>query len=278
MHFYAETLGLSDSAFSILRDLIHERTGNYYDEAKRDLLASKLSGLVLERGFTSFLEYYYLLRYDPAGEQEWPRLLDALSVPETFFWREPAALEALAQHLVPAWAAQHSGPLRIWSAGCATGEEPISIAIALREAGWLGRIPIQILATDASARALDVARRGIYRERSFRSMPPQFRERYFTPAEDGWQPMPEIAQHIQWSLVNLVAEEQVARCAPAPIIFCRNVFLYFSPQAIRATVERFSEHMPQPAYLFLGVAESILRLTTRFQLQEIGGAFVYVKQ
>lgn len=278
MAFYAETLGLSDSAFTLLRDLIHEHTGLFYDNGKNDMLTDKLSPLVVERGFSSFLDYYYLLKYDAGAGQEWKRVMDALSVQETFFWREMDQVRALVGVIVP----QHfSNPrtqtLRIWSAACATGEEPLSIAMALNEEGWFERASIEIYASDASAAAIEKARRGIYRERSFRNLPPHLREKYFSEEQGASRVTPSLHSRIKWANANLMDEADVAIFATAPIIFCRNVFIYFSDDTIRKTVRLFSERMPAPGYLFVAASESLLRLTTQLQFQEIGGAFVYVK-
>ena len=279
MHANADTLGLSDSAFALLRDLIQERTGLFYDNGKSDMLIDKLAPLVIERGFSSFLDYYYLLKYDAEAAEEWKRVADALSVQETFFWREMDQVRAVVEHLVPEYfAAARAQPLRIWSAACATGEEPLSIAMALAEAGWFERAPIEIYATDASRAAIAKARHGVYRERSFRNLPPPLRARYFRQEAGGWRVAPDLHAKVRWAMANLRAEAEVGLMASAPIIFCRNVFIYFSEQAIRQTVHWFSERMPTPGYLFVGASESLLRLTTDFQFQEIGGAFVYVKR
>jgi len=278
MAFYADTLGLSDSAFTLLRDLIHERTGLFYENGKSDLLTDKLSPLVVERGFSSFLDYYYLLKYDASAEQEWKRVMDALSVQETFFWREMDQVRALVEVIVPQYFSNRQAQgMRIWSAACATGEEPLSIAMALNEAGWLDRAAIEIYATDASAAAIEKARRGIYRERAFRSLPPGLREKYFSEAQGGSRVAPALHARVKYTTANLMDERDVATYATAPIIFCRNVFIYFSDDTIRKTVKMFAERMPEPGYLFIAAAESLLRLTTQFQFQEIGGAFVYVK-
>lgn len=278
MTFYADTLGLSDSAFTLLRDLIHERAGLFYDNGKSDLLTDKLSPLVVERGFNSFLDYYYLLKYDAGAEQEWKRVMDALSVPETFFWREMDQVRALVDVIVPQYfSSPGAQPLRIWSAACATGEEPLSIAMALNEEGWFDRAPIEIYASDASEAAIARARRGIYRERSFRSLPPKLREKYFSEAQGGWRIAPTLHAKVKWATANLMDERDVAAFATAPVIFCRNVFIYFSDETIRKTVRLFAERMPEPGYLFVAASESLLRLTTQVQFQEIGGAFVYVK-
>jgi chemotaxis protein methyltransferase CheR len=279
MQLYTDTLTLSPSTFTILRDLIHEQTGLFYEDSKRDLLANKLSPRAIERGFDSFLDYYYLLKYDPAAGAEWSHVMDALSVQETYFWREIDAVRALVQVLLPQWQATQAGaPLRIWSAACATGEEPLTIAIALAEAGWFERMPIEIHATDASPAAISVARRGTYRKRSFRTLPPALHEKYFFEVAGGWQIAPELHARVRWATANLNTPADVAPRARVPVIFCRNVFLYFSAEAIRRTVQMFGSEMEAPGYLFIGVSESLLRITDTFELREIGGAFVYVKR
>lgn len=288
MRFYTESLGLSQNAFLLLRDLIHDRLGLFYDEGKQDVLSDKLSPLVIARGFDSFLDYYYLLKYDEEAADEWRRVMDALSVQETYFWREVDQVRALAEVVAPRYFASHPiTPLRIWSAACATGEEPLTIAMALNEAGWLGRAPIEIYATDASPAAIAKARTGIYRERSFRALPARLRDRYFTvvhqPANPGfesaqWRAAPWLQASIRWDVVNLVAASDMERVPPAHVIFCRNVFIYFSDAAIHKTVRAFGQRLLPPGYLFIGASESLLRVAGDFDLQDIGGAFVYVKR
>jgi len=276
---YSDTLGLSESAFTILRDLIHERTGLFFNESNRDTLADKLALRVIDRGLDSFLDYYYLLKYEAPAEGEWQRVMDVLAVPETFFWREIDAVQALVRILLPDWA-KHSRdePIQIWSAACASGEEPLTIAIALNEAGWFERMPIAINASDASPAAIEKARRGVYGKRSFRAIPSALHAKYFTEVAGGWQVDPSIHARVTWATANIRAEAELAHYAAAPFIFCRNVFIYFSPDAMRRTVQLFWKHMPNPGYLFVGVSESLLRITDAFELQEVGDAFVYAKR
>jgi chemotaxis protein methyltransferase CheR len=275
---FSEAPSLSDSLFTLLRDMIHERTGLFYDQNSRDLLASKLSVRLLDLGFDSFLDYYYLLKYDATAEAEWSRLMDALTVRETFFWREIDHVRALVDTLVPRHVAQRPGvPLRIWSAACATGEEPLTIALALQEAGWFERIPIALSASDISPQAIEKARRGVYPERSFRNLPPGLRAKYFRETAGGRQIEPSLHARVTWSVANLMAPEEVGPLAAAQVIFCRNVFIYFSEAAIRKTLRLFFQRMPAPGYLVVGVSEPLLRLTTDFSLHEIGGAFIYTK-
>ncbi|MDB4909035.1 MAG: methyltransferase, CheR-type, SAM-binding domain, C-terminal [Gemmatimonadetes bacterium] len=269
---------LTDAAYTLLRDLILQRTGMVFDQGKRDLLADKLSELVASLGLTSFLDYYYLLRYDDAAEEHWARLMDRLSVPETYFWRQAEQFEALADIVAPAHFARKQGALRIWSAACCTGEEAISIAMALDRVGLLEGRGVQIRASDGSEAMVDRARAATYGERSFRQMPVGWRERYFDQAPDGrWRPLERIRDHIQYSVANLVRPEEVLPLAAADVIFCRNVFIYFSDDAIRSVVETFARAMPRGAHLFLGASESLTRLGVDFDLQEMGKGFVYVR-
>lgn len=277
--FGTKKLVLSEPEFNILRDLIHERLGSFYQNSKRELLEDKLSSLVTERGFDSFLDYYYLLKYDSVeAEGEWLQVMNALRVPETFFWREMDQIHALVNLLVPSYfASKPQEPLRIWSAACSSGEEPLTIAMALTEAGWLERVPIEIIASDISEPAVNRARQGIYRQYSLRNLSAELRAKYFQPEQDKWRIKPELVTKVTWHTANLISRTEIAPLASASVIFCRNVFIYFSEETIRKTVRMFFELMPTRAYLFVGASESLLKITTDFDLQEIGNAFVYVK-
>jgi chemotaxis protein methyltransferase CheR len=279
MRFEGDTLSVPKGADGLLRDLVHENTGLYYNDARADQLLDRLAPLILERGFQSYLDYYYLLKYDEEREAEWRRVLDALSVQETYFWREADQFRALVEQIMPALAARHNGEaLRIWSVPCATGEEPLSLAMALNEAGWFHRLPIDVHGSDGSEAALAKARAGRYRERSFRALPPAMRERYFLADGDGWLVRPELCRRVHWSRVNLACEEEVRPLAASPVVFCRNVFIYFSDRSIRETVRVLAESMPAGGYLCVGASESLLRVSNAFELEQMGTAFVYVRR
>jgi chemotaxis protein methyltransferase CheR len=256
--------------------LIHERTGIFFEPGRFDILVEKIEPLALERNCYSMLDYYYLLKYEENGEEDWVRVMDALSVQETYFWREMAQVRVLSEVLVPEWFRKTSIPLQIWSAACATGEEPYSILIALLEAGFDG-YPIEIRASDGSQSALEKCRGAIYREKSFRCLPPALKLKYFTPAGNDWRLRPEIARRVTFQRANLLATEEISTLARAPVIFCRNVFIYFSTHAIRQTVAAFGSRMPARGHLFVGASESLLRLTTDFELKEVGETFAYVR-
>jgi chemotaxis protein methyltransferase CheR len=277
MQYRAESLGLVGHVTTLLMDLIHEHLGLHYTPSDADQVGDRLAPLVVGRGLASFMDYYYVLKYSPQPD-DWLKVMDALTVQETYFWREIDQLRAVVDVVVPPLASALRGrPLRIWSSACASGEEPLTIAMLLEEAGWFGRAPIELIASDASPMAIARARKGEYTQRSFRNLPPDLKEKFFVANENRWTVTPELHNRVSYDLVNLVADDQVSRYASAPVIVCRNVFIYFSDRSIQKTLATFQRAMPSPAYLCVGVSESLLRRTSAFALQEIGGAFVYVK-
>jgi chemotaxis protein methyltransferase CheR len=264
----------------VIHDLVHQRTGHYWDVDKRDRLLEKLTPLVVAHGFDSLLDYYYLLKYGQDNEEEWRRVEAALAVNETYFWREVDQIRAAAEILVPELQAAAPGkPVRIWHAACATGEEPYSMAIALEEAGCFAQGPVEIIATDFNENALKTARLGKYRERSFRALPVELRRRYFIEhPETGYS---ELAEHVRsrvlFTYLNLVDEAAIQRMSGFQIIFCRNAFIYFSLASTLRVVENFHQVLTSPGYLCVAAAESLLKITALFDLVEIGGAFMYRK-
>src|SRR5688572_21003439 len=251
------TLSVPDGVPLLLRDLIHDRTGIYFEPANFDTLLDKLRDRALHHGCQSYLDYYYLLKYEERGPEEWLRVMDAFSVQETYFYRELGQINALTNTVIPQWFKTSALRLRIWSAACASGEEPYSIVMALLEAG-LGHLPIEVCASDASEAALEKARRGVYRDRSFRVLPLELQQKYFVRVSDGWQLVPEVMRRVTFHRANLIAPSETSSLASAPVIFCRNVFIYFSPDAIRRTLAVFAAQMPAGGHLFVGASESLL--------------------
>lgn len=299
---YEQNVNFSESVVALLRDLIEERMGINYDVGGGDMLSEKLFSCAVDQGFDSLLDYYYFLKYDGSPDA-WKRVMDSLTVAETYFWREMDQIRAVVDVLVPQYfSGSQNQPLRIWSAACATGEEPLSLAMALNEKGWFYRAPIEIYASDVSSKSLEKAKMGVYGSRSFRTLPLSLQEKYFChnnpdssqssfldansknfpflvsrPNNTVWQVSAELHRRIQWHQANLMDESKIQFLARSSIIFCRNVFIYFSQKSIRKTLDIFAEYMPTPGYLCVAASESLLRLTTKFTLEEIGGSFIYVK-
>ena len=274
----ARGLRVPERTLQLLRDLIAMHAGIHYDDGRLDLLRDRVAPLAIDRGFDSLLDYYYLLKYDDTAVRDWARVMDVLSVQETYFWREADQFRALASVILPLIARR--GPIRIWSVPCATGEEPLSIAMALNEAGWFDRLAIEIHASDASESALQRAQQRRYGKRSFRQLPEELRDKYFVreAEKDEWTVKPELFGRVtSWTRVNLMQPGQAALLGSSDVIFCRNVFIYFTPASVREVAARFAKWMPSPGFLCVGAAESLLRTGSGFELQDLGGAYVYVK-
>lgn len=278
MAFFSENLALPDNAFLILRNLIMERTGIYFEENKKDLLADKLSERVIERGFNTFLDYYYLLKYDDQYGDEWETVLDRITVKETYFWREFDQVECLMNYILPDFAGHNSGKtFRIWSAACSTGEEPYTILMALDSEGWLKKIRLEMIASDASRQAVNAAKAGSFRERSMKFVPDNIKNRYFRKDGDHWSISPALKNIIKWNVINLANESQRTSVQACNVIFCRNVFIYFREETISKIVESFFSQLLSPGFLFTGVSESLFRIKNSFELSEMGKSFVYKK-
>jgi chemotaxis protein methyltransferase CheR len=185
-------------------------------------------------------------------------------------------IRVLVDVIIPDWFERNSLPFRIWSAACATGEEPYTIAMALNEAG-LGERAIEIVGSDANLAALEKAQQAVYREKSFRALPADLRKKYFEEVSGGWKLSEQIKKQVAFTRANLFEPGDVARLARAQAIFCRNVFIYFSRHSIRQTVAMIAAKMPPGGYLFVGASESLLRITTDFELKEMGDALAYVR-
>jgi chemotaxis protein methyltransferase CheR len=283
LHVSPDVRGLRvpERTLALLRDMIASQAGIHYDDDRFDLLRDRLSPLAIERGFDSLLDYYYLLKYDAAAAAEWPRVMDALSVQETYFWREADHFRALASHIIPLLIERQRRTIRIWSIPCATGEEPLSIAMALAEAGAFAAARIEIHASDASEAALAKAAARRYGRRAFRQLPDHLRAKYFMRdgEKDEWTVKPELYDRVSsWSRVNIIDAAERDLRAASDVIFCRNLFIYFTPACVREVALNLARAMPSPGYLCVGAAESLLRAGAGFDLQEIGGAYVYVKQ
>lgn len=262
----------SPEVLTIIAALVEERSGLHYRIEDRDILADKLQSHAEDSGFESLLDYYYLLRYDDPDGVELQRLLEMLLVHETYFFRELDALQVAIDHFVVPVHASGRRP-RIWSAACATGEEPLSIAILLAERGILDGC--DIVATDVSDQALERARAGRYRQRSIRSDGLDLAARWLVREGEWIVTPPRLRDAIELRRVNLCDDQAIAALGTFDLVVCRNVLIYFGESTITKVVERLTDRLPIGGALLVGVTESLLRFSRRLVGDEIGGAFVY---
>jgi chemotaxis protein methyltransferase CheR len=218
------------------------------------------------------LDYYYLLRYDDPDGVELDRLVEALLVHETYFFREHRSLEVALDHAVlPALASGRRA--RVWSAACSTGEEPLSVAMMLADRGVLDRC--EIVASDISSDTLAVAARGRYRHRSLREEGHPLADRWLE--RDGAQIVVPRAllDAVHFRRINLCDDAAVAAQGTFDLVLCRQLFIYFSDSTIARVIGSLTERLRVGGILLVGVTESLLRFSTGLRCEEIDGAFVY---
>jgi len=272
-------LELPDDVFRLVRDAIYRRTGIWYTDASRYLLQKRLSPRARELSFDSFQKYFYFLQYDPRADGEFDVIYDLVTTNETYFFREPAQFTAFVEEIVPELVSGKAvKKIRIWSAGCSSGEEPYSIAMLLQEAGWFDRASFEIFASDLNQQVLARARKGHYREAAFRSTDPTLREKYFARQADGsWHIADSIRNRVSFGRVNLYDEARVAVLGSLDVIFCRNVIIYFDDASKKSVVRNFYNRLLDGGYLLLGHSESLISLSTEFKLKHLKNDMVYQK-
>ncbi len=267
------TTRLSSSLFAIWSSFIEERLGLHYGPIESELLADKLWARAQEAGFTSLLDYYYFLRYDDPDGAELEALTDALVVGESYLFREIDQLEVMVDHFVAPIVAR-GARARIWSAACAGGEEPLSVAMLLAHRKLLERV--DIVASDLSQRALARARARVYSRRALRNEPrPDLMNDYVEVEERTVRVSPRLAPGIDWRRLNLIDAGAVAELGTFDVILCRNVLIYFSEETVSRVVANLTGALRPGGALFVGVSESLMRFATTLACEEHGGVFVY---
>jgi chemotaxis protein methyltransferase CheR len=257
--------------------LVEEVSGIVFPHGQLGFLRDLMARRAAQTGLPSFAAYLALLERGQL-EDEWRHLLPAITVKESFLFRVPEQFRALREELLPRLAEARGGaPLRLWSAGCANGEEPATLAVVLAESG----LPLsgwRILATDVDERALQVAQAGVFSQRAVSQVPPDLLERWFEHRGDRWILAPELRAQIDFRRVNLVREPFPELGGKFDVILLRNVLIYFRPESQSRVVGAVADSLAADGYLFLGHSESLWQLTDRLGAVDLGGCFVYRHQ
>lgn len=274
-----ELIHLPEDVFRLIRDLIRDYCGIYFDDDSRYLLEKRLSRRVRNHYFSSFRDYYRHLLYDRNRDEELATITDVLTVNETYFFREQSQLKTFSEEILPELRDLNKDKkrLRIWSAGCSTGEEPYTIAMLVLEKGYFYGWDIEIFGSDLNQRVLQVARSGIYRKNSFRTTEHHFINKYFKEENSLFQISDSVKQYVNFSHLNLLDPLKVKLVGIMDIIFCRNVLIYFDQQSRKKAVEIFHERLVDGGYLLLGHAESLINISTAFTLRHFKHNMVYQK-
>ena len=251
---------ITNDEFRLFRDFIHEECGLFFADNKIAFMSSRIGKRLAAKSIGSFYRYYrYLKQGGTEQEEELLQLLDVLTINETSFFRNRPQFEVLEQLVLPelierkAAAVEHG--LRIWSAGCSTGEEPYSIAISVIEQlptrqSW----DVKIYASDLSLSALERATSGTYPESKLQDVDRARHRRFFEPCPDGLRVRDEVRRLVIYDFHNLKHENGLG---DLDIIFCRNVLIYFDPDEQQKVVNKLIRALRPGGYLFLGHSESV---------------------
>lgn len=274
---------MSEEEFRLLRDLVYSHCGLWFDEQNSYLLEKRLGRRLAAHQLKSFREYFQFLRFNRKREQELEEIMDLLTTNETYFFREEYQLKAFTDEIIPelCTAARIKEPgrrIRVWSAGCSTGEEPYTVAMLLLEMDCLHDWTIEIIGTDISQRVLQYARRGVYGASAFRVTDDYFRSKYFTVQPDGnYRITDNVRKLVTISHLNLLDSTRMKMLGTFDLIFCRNVIIYFDSVAKKKVVESFYQVLRDAGYLLLGHSESLMNITTLFSLRHFKNDMVYQK-
>ena len=258
------------------RTLIEERSAILFDASRERFFAPRVNQYVQEIGEQDAVG---LLRRIRGSNVEYDRFLECLLTQETSFFRYPAIFKALERVVLPEVQARklwrNPRSLRIWSAGCSTGEEPYSIAITVADTlPFADAWQIEILATDISRDALRFAERGVYTVRSVANVSPDQLQTHFTNVGDTWQVKPRLRRMISFAPMNLARSVYVGRM---DCIFCMNVLMYFSEERRNELIGRFYDSLEPGGLFFLGHSESMKNAPVRFETAVYGDCKYYVK-
>ena len=269
---------LTDAEFRLFTDLLRRRCGLDFDEDTRYLVEKRLARHIQDADIGSFASFLYQLRSGPNAEDEFSRIVDILTTNETYFFRERSQLAALVEEIIPEMLSRQltsRRPISIWSAGCSSGEEPFSVAIMGLQAGLVPGRDFRIYASDISRAVLSRARRGVYREASFRDADESTRKRYFAQKDGLNRISDSVKRHVDFVHMNLLDSPKVALLGAMDVILCRNVIIYFDLATKKQVMKTFHDTLRPGGYLLLGHSESLINVTADFELKHLSRDLVY---
>ena len=267
------------------RDLtafIYKKSGISFEDKKRYFINKRLEKRLDALNIDSARDYIRYLKFKDKSGIEFQELMNLITVNETYFFREFATLEVFAefclQEIAEKKAKEGDKTIRIWSAGCSTGEEPYTLAIILRELldkheSW----KVDVLASDIDLNALEKARLAQYDDRSVKDVPDEYYAKYFDYINGFHVPIKQVRDMVRFEHINLSDKMQMRRQRGFDFIFCRNVLIYFDEISRKQAVDHYYIALNKGGYIFLGHSESVGRITTAFNIKRFGRNVVYYK-
>jgi len=265
-----------------IRDLVYQETGMYFPDDKRYYFENRFKRRMDSLGMRDFNQYYSYLSKRENKREEFLKLMNELTINETSFFRNKPHFKALEDIILPEIAEKYKDKavkkLKIWSAGCSSGEEAYTIAMIINEMkhvfnGWM----IEIVGTDISERVLNIARKGVYKEYAVKSMPELYKNKYLTFENGVYKVKDELKKNIKFSNVNLNNDMSMLFMKGFDIIFCKNVLIYFDLTSKKRVIQHFFNALNVGGYLFIGFSESLFGVDNRLKLVHFTGGMAYRK-
>jgi chemotaxis protein methyltransferase CheR len=269
---------LTDEAFRLVRDLVYEASGIALRDELRFVVQRRLVPRLEALGLPDFTAYYRFLRFSRGGREELEAAIDAVSTHETYFFREPTQLAAFSAELLPLLARRNARvrALRLWSAGCSTGEEAFTLAMLVQDSGLFAGWDVEVFGTDISRRVLATARRAEFGESSLRATGAAQRARFFEPVGAGRvRVREEVRARVTFGHLNLLEPHAAALLPRMDAVFCRNVLLYLDLPARRRVLQLLYDRLVECGILLLGHAENLLSISSEFELVHLARDLVY---
>jgi chemotaxis protein methyltransferase CheR len=276
-------LELSLEDFVAFRDFIHEKCGIFFAENKKYLVENRLSKRMTTLGLKSFRDYFYQVKYD-TSLKEFNMLMNLVTTNETSFYRNPPQLACFQQEVLPLVIEQKKQAgqgkrIKIWSAGCSTGEEPYTLGMILLEVlGEHNDWNIEIIANDISENVLYSARTAAYSEMSLRTTPLNIVNKYFIRDGEKYCVTDNVKRLVKFSHLNLADRRKMALMTDMDFVFCRNVMIYFSDDIKKQIVKGYYNSLKPGGYLYIGHAESLHGISRAFKLVYFKNGLVYFKE
>ena len=264
--------------FRLLSDLIYDFCGIRFEDPVRYMITRRLQPRLSTLELPDFTEYYRYLKYSAHKKSELDELVERVTTNETYFFREEYQLRAFRDEILPLLAEEKrvEKRLRFWSAGCSSGEEAYTIAMLCRECSFLDGYDIEVFGNDISKKVLAMARAARYSQGAFRTTEQRYLERYFRPVEGGkFEVVEEVKRMVSFGHLNLIDALQLSLVGMNDAVFCRNVMIYFDDAARKIALRHLYRKLRPKGFLLLGHSESLLNITTEFEVVSLKSDLVY---
>lgn len=274
---------MSNEDFVMIRDFIHEKCGIFFAENKTYLVQNRLTKRMSDLGIKTFRDYFYHVKYDNSLK-EFHSLLNLITTNETSFFRNEPQLLSFSEEVLPLIIKEKEagkGPkrIRIWSAGCSTGEEPYTLSMMIHEKiRDMSKWHIEIIANDISEHVLQAARRGEYSGITLRNVRPDILARYFTKTDEHYRVNPSVKALVNFSHLNLNDPRRTSVNSNIDVVFCRNVMIYFSDEVKKKLTRNFYNSLSPGGYFYIGHSETLHGISKAFKLVYFKNALVYHKE